>query len=57
MNISTWTAADSNRAQQIWSEYQQHHDVSEKVAVYCVRKDLRTENPSRLSVRKSLRTQ
>ena len=30
MTVSNWTAADSNRAQQIWSEYQQHHDVSDK---------------------------
>jgi len=30
MTVSNWTAADSNRAQQIWSEYQEHHDVSEK---------------------------
>lgn len=31
MTISNWTEADSNRAQQIWSEYQQHYDVSNKV--------------------------
>ena len=30
MTVSNWTVADSNRAQQIWSEYQQHHDVSER---------------------------
>ncbi len=30
MTVSNWTAADSNRAQQIWLEYRQHHDVSEK---------------------------
>ena len=30
MTVSTWTAADSGRAKQIWSEYQQHHDVSKK---------------------------
>ena len=30
MTVSTWTAANSNRARRIWSEYQQHHDVSEK---------------------------
>ncbi len=31
MTVSHWTDADSNRAQEIWSEYQQHHDLSEKV--------------------------
>ena len=31
MTVSDWTEADSNQAQQIWSDYQQHHDVSEKV--------------------------
>ena len=31
MTVSNWTEADSNRAQKIWSEYQQHHDVSERV--------------------------
>jgi hypothetical protein len=30
MTVSPWTEADSNRAQQIWSDYQQHHDVSEQ---------------------------
>ena len=30
MAVSDWTEADSNRAQEIWSEYQQRHDVSEK---------------------------
>ncbi len=30
MTVSNWTAADSSRAQQIWSEYRQQHDVSEK---------------------------
>ena len=29
MAVSTWTAADTNRAQQIWSEYQQNHNVSQ----------------------------
>jgi hypothetical protein len=28
MTVSNWTEADSIRAQEIWSEYQQHHDVS-----------------------------
>jgi hypothetical protein len=31
MTVSAWTEADSNRAQEIWSEYRQHHDVSAKV--------------------------
>jgi hypothetical protein len=30
MTVSNWTAADSSRAEQIWSEYRQHRDVSEK---------------------------
>jgi hypothetical protein len=29
--ISHWTEADSNRAQEIWSDYQQHHDLSDKI--------------------------
>jgi hypothetical protein len=28
MAASTWTEADSERSEQIWSEYQKHHDVS-----------------------------
>lgn len=31
MAVSNWTEADSKRAQQIWSEYQQHHGLSERV--------------------------
>ena len=31
MTVSNWTEADSHRAQEIWSEYQQHHDLSEKL--------------------------
>lgn len=31
MTASSWTEADSNRAQQIWSDYQQQHDLSEKM--------------------------
>lgn len=31
MTLSNWTDADSSRAQEIWSEYQQRHDVSDKV--------------------------
>ncbi len=30
MTVSNWTAADSSRAQQIWSEYRQRNDVSDK---------------------------
>jgi hypothetical protein len=30
MTVSSWTEADSNRAREIWSEYQQHHELSEK---------------------------
>jgi hypothetical protein len=28
MTVSSWTEADSNRAQEIWSEYRQRNDVS-----------------------------
>jgi len=31
MTLSTWTEADSNRAQEIWSEYRQRNDVSAQV--------------------------
>jgi hypothetical protein len=31
MTVSHWTGAESNRAQEIWLEYQQHHDLSEKI--------------------------
>jgi hypothetical protein len=31
MTVSNWTEADSKRAQEMWSEFQQRHDVSEKV--------------------------
>ncbi len=31
MTVSNWSAANSTRAQEIWSDYQRHHDVSEKV--------------------------
>jgi hypothetical protein len=31
MTVSHWTEADSNRAQEIWSEYQQRHDLTDKV--------------------------
>jgi hypothetical protein len=30
MTVSRWAEADSDRAQEIWSEYQRHHDLSEK---------------------------
>lgn len=28
MTVSNWSEADSKRAQEIWSAYQQHHDLS-----------------------------
>ncbi len=31
MTVANWTEADSKRAQEIWSEYQQNHDESQKV--------------------------
>ena len=31
MTLSKWTDADSSRAQEIWSAYQQCHDLSDKV--------------------------
>ena len=31
MAVSNWTQADSERAQEIWSQYQHDHDVSERV--------------------------
>lgn len=31
MTVSNWTEADSNRAQEIWSEYRRRHDLSEKL--------------------------
>jgi len=31
MTVSNWAAADSDRAQEIWSEYQRRHDLSDKV--------------------------
>lgn len=31
MTVFNWTEADSKRAQEIWSEYQQRHDVSKNV--------------------------
>jgi hypothetical protein len=30
MNVSIWTQADSDRAQRIWSEYAQLHDLSQQ---------------------------
>jgi hypothetical protein len=30
MTVSNWTEADSNRAKQNWSDYEHHHDLSEK---------------------------
>jgi hypothetical protein len=31
MSPSQWSEADTARAQQIWAEYQKHHDVSARV--------------------------
>jgi hypothetical protein len=31
MTVSNWTEADSERAQTIWSEYQQRHGTSGKI--------------------------
>lgn len=31
MTVSNWTEADSARSLEIWSEYQRHHDLSDKV--------------------------
>jgi hypothetical protein len=28
MTVSNWTEADSSRAREIWSQYQQQHDLS-----------------------------
>jgi hypothetical protein len=30
MAVANWTDADSNHAQKVWSDYQQHHDVSQR---------------------------
>jgi hypothetical protein len=30
VTVSTWTEADSKRAIEIWSGYQQHHDLSKQ---------------------------
>jgi len=31
MSSSTWTDADTARALQIWADYQQQHDVSDRI--------------------------
>lgn len=31
MTVSNWTDADSNRALELWSQYQEHHDLSKRV--------------------------
>jgi len=31
MTTTNWTEADSNRAREIWSDYQRHHDLSDKL--------------------------
>jgi len=30
VTVSNWTQADSSRAQQLWSDYRQHNDLSER---------------------------
>ena len=30
MSVSNWSDADSNRAKEIWAQYQRHHDLSDK---------------------------
>jgi hypothetical protein len=30
MSVSNWSEADSNRAKEIWAEYQLQHDLSDK---------------------------
>ena len=31
MRLSNWTEADSVKAKQIWAEYQQQHDLSDRI--------------------------
>ncbi len=31
MKRPNWTEADSHKAKQIWSEYQQQHDLSDRI--------------------------
>jgi len=31
MAASTWTESDTAKAEQIWSEYQEHHDLSDGI--------------------------
>jgi hypothetical protein len=31
MTASTWTESDTAKAEQIWSEYQQQHDLSDRI--------------------------
>jgi hypothetical protein len=33
MTVSNWTEAESKRAEAIWSEYQQQHDLSRKTGL------------------------
>jgi hypothetical protein len=30
VSVSNWTEAESSRAREIWSEYQPHHDISQR---------------------------
>src|SRR5437764_13278709 len=31
MATHTWTEADTQRAKEVWREYQQHHDVGDRI--------------------------
>ena len=31
MNPANWTAADSRNAKRIWTEYQEQHDITERI--------------------------
>ena len=31
MSVPSWTEADSNQVQEIWSQYQQSHDISTRI--------------------------
>jgi hypothetical protein len=31
MAVNTWTARDTERAQQVWAAYQRQHDISDRI--------------------------
>ena len=33
MAVSNWTETDSDRAQQVWSDYEHHHDLTGKAGL------------------------